>query len=53
MVTVKLSEVQWNTVYTALRLERERNWGKDPDVLAELESAIIAVKNWKEAKDND
>lgn len=41
---IDLTRKQWSTIYTALRLERERNQGGDEDIVADLESAIDAMQ---------
>lgn len=42
---IECTREQWNTIYTALRLERERNWGGDEDIVSALTSAIEAVQS--------
>ena len=43
MVNIRCTEGVQNTIYTALRLERERNHGKSEEVEKLLEDAIKAV----------
>lgn len=43
-VKIECTKQQWNTIYTALLLERERNWGKDEDVVSALSDALKAVQ---------
>ena len=50
MVIVKLTEMQWQTAYTALRMERERHKDGDPDIVKELNSAIDAMQKWEAVK---
>lgn len=48
MKIVKLTDEQWNTVYTALRLERERFWGKDEETVNLIQNTLNAVCDYKE-----
>lgn len=41
---IECTKQQWNTIYTALLLERERNWGGDENVVSALADAIKAVQ---------
>lgn len=50
MVIVKLTERQWETVYTALRIERARLQNDDPDLLKSVDGAIEAVRKWEEVE---
>ena len=34
------------TMYTALRLELHRNWGGDPEVVAQLQAAMKALEKY-------
>ena len=43
MYEIKCTGEQWSTIKTALRLEIERNYGKSPEVVDMLESALSAV----------
>lgn len=47
MKIVKLTDDQWNTVYTALRLARDLLAGDD-ETRELLENAINAVRNYEE-----
>ena len=47
-VTITCTDEQWSTIYTALRLELERNWGKDAGVVKLLKDAINVVSNREE-----
>lgn len=42
---IECTQEQRNTIYTALRLELERNWGKDEDIVKQLQDAIKAVRS--------
>ena len=44
MITINCTEEVYNTIYTSLRLELEKNWGKDEDVVKLLKTAIEAVQ---------
>lgn len=44
-MTIKCTQEERNTIYTALRLELERNWGKDAEVVRLLQDAIKAVSS--------
>lgn len=48
MKIVKLTDDQWNTVYTALLLERERLRAGDDETRKLIENAINAVCDYKE-----
>ena len=41
---------QMETIHTALRLELERNWGKDQVVVKLLEDALKSVMEWRYAE---
>ena len=47
MVEIMCTKEQLETIKTALRLEYERNYGHDPDVVNLLKSALEAAGNWK------
>lgn len=47
---VLLTDEERNTIYTALLLERERNWGKDENVVKLLQDAINVIQSAE--KDN-
>ena len=40
MKKVELSQEALETAYTALRLELLRNWGKDPEIVKQLQKAL-------------
>ena len=40
MKKVELSQGTLETAYTALRLELARNWGKDPEIVKQLQKAL-------------
>lgn len=42
---VLLTDEERNTIYTALLLERERNWGKDETVVKLLQDAITVIQS--------
>ena len=44
---IECTREEVNTIYTALRLELERNWGKDEKIVKALEAAIAAVRSAK------
>ena len=45
MYNLKLTDKQYATIYTALRLERERNWGRDAGIVKQIQDAIdVLVK---------
>ena len=44
---IECTQEELNTIYTALRLELERNWGKDAEVVKLLQDAIEAVRSAK------
>lgn len=44
---IECTQAQLETIYTALRLELERNWGKDEKVVKALQDAIEAVRSAK------
>ena len=46
-ITITCSESELNTIYSALRIELERNWGGDPDVVEQLKDAMKAVQSAK------
>lgn len=46
-MTIECTQEERNTIYTALRLELERNWGKDAAVVKMLQDAIEAVRSAK------
>ena len=42
MYNLKLTDKQYATIYTALRLERLRNWGGDEGIVKQIQDAIDA-----------
>lgn len=46
-MTINCTREELTTIYTALRLELERNWGKDADIVKQLQDAIEAVRSAK------
>ena len=47
MKNIKCTEEQINTIYTAVRLEYLRNYGKDPKVEKILKEAMEVIRNAK------
>lgn len=45
MKTIKCTDAEWNTIYTALRIELERNYGGDEEIVKQLQSAAEAVRS--------
>ena len=45
MEVIKCTKEELQTIYTALRLELERNWGKDAEVVKRLQDAIESVRS--------
>ena len=50
VLNIKLSRSDWNTIYTALRFERERN-SQRPEVVYVIDSAIAAVQSALDRKE--
>lgn len=44
---IECTREELTTIYTALRLELERNYGKDAEVVKQLQDAIEAVRSAK------
>lgn len=40
---VDLSQRDLETAYTALRLELQRNWGGDPEIVSQIKAALDAI----------
>lgn len=43
MYNLKLTDEQYATIYTALRLERLRSWGGDAGIVKQIQDAIDAL----------